>query len=348
MKKFQKNIILSNLSFFSNAYIALLILILVTFIGIIGFMTLEGHTFIDAFYQTIITMSTVGFGEVTPFSEETKIFVSFLIITSLGTFAYAISTITSHFVSGDYKKYYKDYKAMKKIDDLSNHTIICGYGKVGKQTLATIEFHKKDFVVIESNPEIIKEIKKNNTFNIIEGDASKDEVLIAAGIKKAKSLIAVLPSDADNLFVVLTAKALNSNLNIISRASIESSVNKLKIAGADNVVMPDILGGNHMAQLVSTPDIVEFLNQINIQGSNEVNLEEIGFKNIPDNCKYKTIKDVKNQFENCNIIGYKSPENEYFINPSDTTSILPKSKIFVLGTSQQIKELNLALQLISD
>ncbi len=348
MKKFQRNIILSNLSFFSNTYLALLILVLVTFIGIVGFMILEDQSFIDAFYQTIITMSTVGFGEVTPFSEETKIFVSFLIITSLGTFAYALSTITSHFVSGDYKKYYKEYVAMKKIDDLKDHTVICGFGKVGKQTINTMEFHKKDFIVIEKDSQIVDETKKKNTFNIIKGDATKDEILISAGIKHAKSLITVLPSDADNLFVVLTAKSINPNLNIISRASIDSSVPKLKIAGADNVVMPDILGGNHMAQLVSTPDIVEFLNQINIQGNNEVNLEEIGFKNIPDNCKYKSIKDVKNQFENCSIIGYKSPDNEYFINPSDELPILPNSKIFILGTSQQIKELNEALQLITN
>jgi voltage-gated potassium channel len=226
--------------------------------------------------------------------------------------------------------------------------VICGFGKVGKQTINTMEFHKKDFIVIEKDSQIVDETKKKNTFNIIKGDATKDEILISAGIKHAKSLITVLPSDADNLFVVLTAKSINPNLNIISRASIDSSVPKLKIAGADNVVMPDILGGNHMAQLVSTPDIVEFLNQINIQGNNEVNLEEIGFKNIPDNCKYKSIKDVKNQFENCSIIGYKSPDNEYFINPSDELPILPNSKIFILGTSQQIKELNEALQLITN
>jgi voltage-gated potassium channel len=200
--------------------------------------------------------------------------------------------------------------------------------------------------VIESNSKIVEEIKKNNEFNIIEGDATKDEVLIDAGIYKATSLITVMPSDADNLFVVLTARALNSNLNIISRASLDSSVPKLKIAGANNVVMPDTLGGNHMAQLVSTPDIVEFLNQINIQGSNEVNLEEIGFREIPENCKYKSILDVKNQFPNCNIIGYKSPENEFFINPSDDLPILPESKIFILGTVQQINDLNTELKII--
>ncbi|MEC8602846.1 MAG: potassium channel protein [Bacteroidota bacterium] len=329
-----------NFRLFSKVLYSIIVLFMIIFFGTLGFMLIEGWSLIDSFYQTIITISTVGFETVEELSNVGKLFTAFLIITSFGTFAYTITSITGYIVSGDYRKYFKEYRFMKEIKDLKNHVIVCGYGRVGSKAIETLREHNHDFLVIEQDPEIIEKFRSELNIKCIKGDATKDDLLNKAGIANAKALITTLPYDADNLFVVLTAREVNKKLSIISRASNGSTVKKLKIAGANNVIMPDSLGGSHMAQLVATPDVLEFLDEISIQGENEINLESIDFKDIPEDCQYKSIKDLKEQFPVCNIIGFKNTKGEYEINPSDDTSIVPNSKLFVLGNPEQIKQLN--------
>ncbi len=331
---------------FSKIYFALGLLILIIVGSTLSFMAIEGWTWIDAFYQTIITVSTVGFGEVHPLSYYGKLYTAILIITSFGTFAYAISSITSYIVTGDYKKYFKDYKNMKEINHIFNHVIVCGYGRVGQKTIETLKAHNESFIVLENDPKIIDEFREKGDIVYIQGNATEDEVLIKAGVHKAKALITALPSDADNLFVVLSAKDLNHKLKVISRASKPATKRKLKMAGADNVIMPDSLGGSHMAQLVSTPDVVEFLEQISIQGENNITLEGISFRDIPEDCQFKSLLDLQKDFAVCNIVGFKTAEGEYIINPSDSVEILPNSMIFVLGSPEQIERLNKAFGII--
>ena len=346
MKNSSSNFMLFNFRFFSKVYYALILLFLIIAGGSVGFILIEGFGPIDAFYQTIITISTVGFGEVHEFSQEGKLFVSFLIITSFGTFAYTVSSITTYIVSGDYKRYFKDYKTMKEIADLKGHTIVCGYGRVGKQAIATLAARNKSFILIEESQDVIDSIKESTLFPCLQGNATDDELLESAGIQKAQALITTLPSDSDNLFVVLTSRELNKKLTIISRASAMTSIRKLKIAGADNVIMPDSLGGSHMAQLVTNPDVLEFLDQISIQGKNEINLEEIDFKDIPEDFKFKSLQDLKDQYPYCNIIGYRTPESEYIINPPLEMAIIPNSKLFILGNPEQISSLNKSIGLV--
>ena len=227
--------------FFKKLYYALGLILTIVLIGIIGYVLVEDWSVFDAFYMTIITVTTVGFNEVHQMSDTGKLFTAFLIITSFGTFAYAISAVTTYIVSGDYVKYYKEFKKMKRLQKLSNHTIVCGYGRVGNQAAHDLKFYKKKFLVIERSPEGSENDFSETMF--IKGDATKDKVLIDAGVKTATALITALPKDADNLFVVLSARELNPNLKIISRASSYSSMRKLRIAGANNVIMPDTVGG---------------------------------------------------------------------------------------------------------
>ena len=175
-----------------------------------------------------------------------------------------------------------------------------------------------------------------------------DENLIDAGIKRAKAIITTLPSDSENLYVVLTARELCKNILIISRASNHSTVKKLKIAGASNVIMPDIVGGAHMASLVTLPDVNEFLDHISVQGAADVNLEEVAFSDVPEEMQYLTLKELgaRNKL-GVNIIGFKTSEGEYIINPGPNTKILPDSKLFVLGTKLQINVLNKVLSIKS-
>jgi voltage-gated potassium channel len=332
---------LFNFQLFKKIYAAVLILFLIVLTGTIGFMSVEEYSFSEAFYMTIITVSTVGFSEVRELSEAGRLFTSFLIITSFGTFAFALTSITKYLVGGEYRQYFKDYRVNKEINKLEDHVIICGFGRNGRQAANTLIAHKQPFVILENTPGIIEQIRLNKELLYIEGDATSEENMIAAGVERAKALVTTLPKDSDNLFVVLTARDLSSKISIITRASKDSSDRKLRIAGANNVIMPDKIGGQHMASLVMNPDVIEFLDHISIESNHEINLEEINFDNIPEEYKFKTIRELNSTYQTgCLIIGFKSPDGDYIINPDPDTELISGSKLFVLGKPDQIKHLN--------
>ena len=225
--------------------------------------------------------------------------------------------------------------------------MICGYGRNGRQAVKTFQAHGVPFVVIENELDLVHKIREEDPgVLVIEGDATDDSVIIKAGINRAVALITTLPKDADNLFVVLTARDINKNLNIISRASDDRSEHKLRIAGANNVILPDKVGGAHMASLVTSPDLVQFLDQISMLGEDETTLVEIQFKNLPADFEHKSILELEKRYQTgARIIGFKTPENKIIVNPSPETELVPKSKLFVLGNTDQIVKLKEALHI---
>jgi voltage-gated potassium channel len=325
---------------FKQFILPFLLMSVLIIIGTFGYMIIEGYNLLDAFYMTIITVATVGYGEVEPLSAAGKIFTSFLIMTSFGTFAYAVSTITRFVVDGEFNHLFKQQQLSAAIEQLTDHVIICGYGRNGRQAAQVLKKHDKRFVVIEKNPELTESINHRYKDLVLSGDSTQDETLLKAGILKAKALITTLPVDADNMFIVLTARHLNPKLSIISRASDDGSDTKIKIAGADNVIMPDKVGGAHMASLVMKPDVMEFIDHVTAQGGDNNNLEEITFNNLPEHLKNRTLRDLEIRNKSgANIIGFKTGDGNYIINPSADTQIIPEAKIFVLGTPEQIKKL---------
>jgi voltage-gated potassium channel len=302
--------------------------------GIAGYMIIEGDDFFDALYMTVITVSTVGFSETHELTTPGRLFTIFLIVTSFGTYAYAISVITTHFVEGKLSMFIRGY-SYKKHKKMENHIIICGFGRNGQQAAQELKAYEAKFVVIDSNSQVIEKNLGNN-IRIVEGDSTQDEILIKADISKAKSLITTLPNDADNLYVVITARALNPSLNIISRASDENSEKKLRMAGVDSVVMPEKVGGAQMAKLVTRPDLLEFLNHLSIRHDAPTNLEEIICSDLPKEYLNITIANSKiRTLSGANIVGMKTAEGDYIINPDPESKILPSSKLFVLGTTAQ-------------
>lgn len=332
---------LLNYRLFSKIYFAIFLLVVIVLTGVLGYMIIEGMTFFEAFYMTMITVSTVGFNDSEVLTPEGRFFTIVLIIMSFGTFAYALTSISKYLLEGEYRIYFKDYQMNKEVEKLDGHVIVCGYGRVGTQAVSELDAHDTKYVIIEQDQDLLDKFRASKKHLFLEGNATSDEVLEKAQIKTAKALITTLPSDADNLFVVLSAKELNPKLRVISRASQSSSVKKLKIAGANNVIMPDSLGGAHMASLVITPDVIEFLDHITIQGQSQINLEEIAFSNIPEDYKNKTITDIATNFDTgCNIVGYKNPEGEFIVNPRPDIRLVPGSKLFVLGKPEQISKIN--------
>ncbi|MCT4699656.1 MULTISPECIES: potassium channel family protein [Tenacibaculum] len=325
--------------FKSRLYKAILYSVLILSIGVGGYLILFNYSFIDALYMTIITITTIGFGEVHPFGTGEKIFTIGLILSSLFIFGYAVSSFSEYLISGQFFRQLKIKKVQKKIEKLKGHTIVCGFGRNGKQAISKLNSYNKDFVVVEKHEEVIKQLDEKGILNI-EGDATTDEALLKAGILNAANLITVLPSDADNLFVVLTASQLNKKCRIISRASKETSYSKLKIAGADNVIMPDKLGGAHMASLVVTPDVIEFVDRLTIEGDTTANLEEIAIDNLPKEYLNSTIFDLDlRKKTGCTVIGYRTTDKEYIINPDATVKLTAGANLIVLGRPEQIIKL---------
>ena len=329
--------------FQSKLYKALLLFLLIIATGVVGYMYLSNYTFVNALYMTVITITTVGFGEIRPLSPEERLFTIFLILMSVTSLGYVASVLSEYIASGRFFEKIKSKRVQKKIKQLEGHAIVCGYGRNGKQAVTKLIQFEKPLVVIENNEDRISELEDHQILHI-KGDATKDDTLKRAGITSAVSLIAALPSDADNLYVVLSSRQLNKGLTIVSRASNDSSDSKLRIAGADNVIMPDKLGGDHMASLLVTPDIVEFVDMLAVDAHNATCLREIAVDELPKDFKSKSIRDLDfRKRTGCTIIGFKTPENEYIVNPESATELLPDSKLIVLGSAEQIANLNTIL-----
>ena len=325
--------------FRSKIYIAIILMIFVLAAGILGYRFLSNLSWLDAFYMTVITVTTVGFSEVSPLSVEAKIFTAFLIIASIFIFGFAISVITEYILSRNSLDILKKKKVKNKISNLSNHVIICGFGRNGNQAAARLKAYKKPFTVIERDKEIIE--KNEGSALFVEGDANDDVVLMEAGIDRAQYLITTLPDDASNLFVVLSARQLNKNLNIISRASLITSQKKLRLAGADQVIMPDKIGGDHMASLVVMPDLISFMDELSVEGEHTTNLEEVAIEDFTENGECNSLIDLDlRRKTGCTIIGYIAPDGKYTINPEADMQLQPKSKVIVLGRPEQIRKLN--------
>ena len=312
-------------------------------IGIFGFMIIDDFSFINALYMTVITVSTVGFREAQPLSDAGKVFTAFLILASLGVLTYFISAITQSLFKSQLG-FLLGYNRKSRKGKMEKHVVVVGYGRNGDQVVKELLMQSSNIVVVDSNHNIVIN-NMGKPVRFIEGDATDDEILIKADVKTARSLITTLPNDADNLFVVLTARALNPSLKIISRASSDSSEKKLRMAGVDSVVMPERVGGAHMATLVSKPDVVEFLEHLTLHDTESAQLMEIMCNELPEDFINKPIKEIGLRTKSgANIIGFKTVSGDLIINPTKDTKLVQNSKLFVLGTTEQIENLKVLLQ----
>ncbi len=319
-------------------------MVLVLLFGVVGYKFFSDFTWIEAVYMTIITVTTVGFSEVKPLDADAKIFTVFLIVTSVFIFGFALSVITEYLLGRNSLQILKRKKVKKRIDALTDHVVVCGFGRNGMQAAERLKAYNKPFVVIERDKEVIERYEDEVLF--VEGDGNEDEVLLEAGIKRAQYLITAVPDDAENLFIVLTARQLNEKLFIISRASQVTSQTKLQFAGANKVIMPDKIGGDHMASLVVMPDLITFMDKLSMEGEHTTNLEEVEIEDFTDQVDCNSLRDLDlRRRTGCTIIGYIEPDGNYIINPEADLQLQPKGKVIVLGRPEQIRKLNQMFQI---
>lgn len=317
--------------------LGLVLLVATTVTGIVGFIVIDDYTFWEAFYMTIITLSTVGYGEVNTLSQGGRIFTSFLILFNLGVFAYAITIISNFIVEGDLRAFLKEYKMFKKVHNMENHTIVCGYGQHGRQVCSELRQSKLPFVVVEINNELLQEMDES-TDRWLHGDATSDEVLLEAGIEKAKAVVVTYSEDALNVYTVLTARQLNPNLRIITRATDRTAEKKLMRAGANHVVMTEVIGGFYMATLIHQPNVVEFFSIISNMGDVSIHFKEVFHRQLKEEYRDKTIRDLSlRAATGINIIGARLPSGEYVVNPKPDLFIKKGMSLVILGDLNQIQ-----------
>ncbi|NOY88925.1 MAG: potassium channel protein [FCB group bacterium] len=321
--------------------LAILGMALVIILGMLGFVLIEHMKPIDALYMSVITLSTVGFKEVTPLHTTGRIFVIFLIIFGVALVGYTASVIGQIVLEGQFREIFGRRKMENKISKMSNHFIIAGYGRVGAQVAKEFIKKKAKFVVIDRNIEGLNNSNKEGIL-FIQGEATDDEVLRRARIEQAKTLISTLPDDAHNVYLALTAREMNKNLQIIARADYEDSIKKLKRAGADVVVTPYLLGGIRMAMASLRPHVVDFMLSTS-SGEGGLIIEEMV---IPQNSQLvgKTLIESKIKDEyGLTIIGIKEKGKDMTIAPGPKTVLKEDDILVLIGHSDNLENLSKAL-----
>jgi voltage-gated potassium channel len=318
-----------------------LVIIAVVLFGVAGYMIIEGFSFFEALYMAVITITTVGYYEVQPLSQAGRAFNIVFIVTSFVTFTYVLARITQSIASGELTYYFNKKRLMHDLEKMQNHVIICGYGRNGQQAAKTLRAHKISFVIIEKNDEAMRHLKQGDPSLVyIAGDATEDELLLKAGVEKAQAVLITLPEDADNVFIVLSARSLNPQVHIISRASHMSATAKLYKAGANNVVMPDMIGGTHMATLVSKPDVIEFIDFLSGEDGEAIHIEAVSYNKLPSGIRDRPLQEIMGwKKTGVNCIGIKDENGKFCINPPQDIIITKGMKVIVLGTKDQIADM---------
>ncbi len=315
--------------------ISIVLIISIIVFGTLGYMVIEGWNFRDSLFMTVITITTVGYQEVHDLSANGEIFTIFLLILGVGIIFYILSLEAKVIIEGQLKGIFERRTLKKKIDDLKNHYIICGYGRMGKTIASELVEKGVDLVVIEKNPQ---QSDRQDRL-LIEGDATIDESLKSAGIEKAKGIVSVLPTDAENLFLVLSARELNPNIFIVTRAKDEAAENKLSRAGADRVVSPYHAGSVKIANLILKPAVVDFLEFATMDGNFELQLEEIIFQET-SKFVHKTLEESAiGRDLRIIIVAIKKSNGNMEFNPSSKSIIEAGDTLIALGEINNIKTL---------
>jgi len=312
--------------------------VLLFLIGITGYMLLEGWNAMEAFYMTAITLTTVGFGEVRPLSDSGRLFTVFLILLGAGSLAYGFSTGIEYLVTVNVTGQFRKRRMMKTIEKLKDHVIVCGYGRVGISAIESLASSQREIVVIERDPQKLEALLDTDLL-VVEGDATKDEVLLQAGIDRAWGLIVCTGDDSLNLFIVLSARAISSDLFIVTRSVNAENESKMRRAGANRVVSPYQIGGKHMANIMIRPHVTDFFDVVTLDGGMELWVEELVI-NPGSTLVGKTVgkADIRRR-TGVTLVALLRRDDKAALMPDAETTLAAGDELIVLGTREQLARL---------
>ena len=316
--------------------VALLLIILAG--GTAGYFIIERWSFWDAFYMTVTTVATVGFGEVHPLSFAGQLFTVVLIFLGVGTAFYTVTLLATIIVEGGLHRRFEQRRVVRMLQDIREHFIVCGYGRIGGMIAQDLHQQGVPFVILERNPERVREAS-NRGWLAIEADASREEVLARAGIHRARGLIAAVGTDAENVFTVLTARVMRPDMFIIARVESDDAEHKLRRAGADRVISPYQIGANHIVQTALRPAVVDFVHLATSSERLDLSMEQVHIHE-KSALAGKTIveADIRQKF-GVIIVGIKRAGGAMEFNPPAEALMQAGDELVVLGETESVKAL---------
>jgi len=318
--------------------VSITVLGLLITLGTLGYMGIEGWDFLDSLYMTVITLATVGYREVHLLSEHGKVFTMLLIVFGVSVLGYIVGSLAQIMFEGQFQRIVGRKKVEKRIEALRDHYIVCGFGRMG--ALICREFTAKPlpFVVVEKSAAVAEKLEEEG-YLFLRGDATDDETLLKAGIRRAKGLISVVASDTENVYITLTARELNPDLFILARSGDEGSDIKLKRAGASKVVSPYLIGGSRMAQAILRPNVVDFIEIATGHEHLELQMEEILIPSSSGFIGENLISSGFRKETGVMIVGIKKPNGHMVFNPESHTRLEERDTLIVLGEPAAINKL---------
>ncbi|SFF78256.1 voltage-gated potassium channel [Halobacillus alkaliphilus] len=317
-----------------KVFVSLFLLQMLVLFGIIGYMLTEQLSFFDALWLAIVSVLTIGYGDISPETTAGKLLTLILIPLAIGLTTYILAQAAGAIISGEFSREMRKRKMNQKIKDLKNHIIICGFGRVGQQVLHQLHKENHSLVVIESDEDVIARLPEGTLF--IRGNATEDEILLQAGLERARGVVVTLPDDADNIFITVTVKGIKPDIYTVVRAERNFSEEKLYRAGADKVINTSNIGGKRMATAITKPISVEYVETVLHDQSNDYNIEEILIQST-SLLIGQTLKEARIREEyGVNIVAIKRGP-EIINNPSAANTIMEDDLVIVFGTSEQLK-----------
>ncbi|OIO01342.1 MAG: potassium channel protein [Desulfovibrionaceae bacterium CG1_02_65_16] len=297
--------------------------------GLCVFIYVEGWNFVESFYMMVITLSTVGFGEIHPLSDRGRLLTALIIICGVGNFAYIVSSFSRMLVDGHLNKLLWRRKVQKRIDKLDQHYIVCGYGRIGCVVVQEILKSSPDVVVIENNEKLVEQLKRDGIMHLA-GDATDDALLVSAGIKRARSIVTALTDEAANVYVTLTARQLNPAIFIVARAGNASHITRLEFAGANKVVLPHLIGGVRMANSVLRPTVTDFV-ELALRGNIDLQLEEMAIGRASSLAGKNLVESRIRQDFDLIVVAIKREDGSLVFNPGPKVLILGGDTLITVG-----------------
>jgi voltage-gated potassium channel len=317
------------------AFVAALILFTLA-TGTVGFRVIEGYPLFDAFYMTLITVSTVGYAEIHPLSHAGRIFNSFLIFFGVTTMFFAIGAMTQSIIELELGEYFGKRRTRRMIDNLENHFIICGYGRVGRSAANELQTSRVPFVIVDRNPERAEKAMLAGML-AVAADSTRDQTLRSVGVERARGLVSALATDADNLFVILSAKNLNPKLYVATRAGEEEAEDKLRRAGADAVFAPYTTAGYRLAQAVLRPHVFQFFDIATRSMGLDVNIEQV---RVPESSEFASHSLEQTQIRRdlgVIVLAIRKSDGRMLFNPPAETVISTGDHLIVMGEPANLR-----------
>jgi voltage-gated potassium channel len=307
-------------------------------IGVAGFHFLEGFDLVDSLYMTVITITTVGFGEVHSLSPIGRLFTIALILGGAGIAAYSVSIGAEYLASGQWRWQWTQRRNRQMLAALKDHIIVCGFGRVGRFVAQDLKAEGIPFMVIEKEPERVS-LAQRCGYLALQGNAANENLLDQSGIRRARGLVAAVDSDAENVYIVLTARGLKPDLQIIARANFEESESKLIRAGANRVLLPYRISGRRMATMLLRPEVADFLDEVTRAGGIELLLEQIAVRG-GSALEGLTLAEARTQLQlDITVLAYKNPGSSLNLRPGPDTVLAAGMQILALGTGEELRRL---------